>query len=386
MPSYSSTPLSRTINAPLLTVSGVGSRLKIRINGGSGVDIESGITGGSVIRWNPLDVTYERSYNSGNAANAEVLGVVESVTFDGAGGIAGMDVVIHGSIKYPPELLTAIQNSGSGGGDQTGGGYDVLFLDNVQGGLTGIAPTSGIAKAVLQVAPHGDYNAVVTNYIGYQVGTGASVRVGGNLVGSVGTVADRSQLDETMLDASSDQILSIDTYSDLYSVIGDQGKYWEKIVLTSSSIIPVSWDSLINQTAFQLVNGIRTGSGIIRQVDETTLSVWVEKQEAQTLYDTTKSLYLTRDGGLNILTYIDNTQKSHFTLPAVEVPQITIGSNPVIPYVVGKPSAKVFVPDSLEIKSLTVTSDELIVDDRNILSELDALKTLVNQINQFYNL
>jgi len=385
MPSYSSTPISRTINAPLLTVSGVGTRLKIQINSND-ASIDAGITGGSVIRWDAFNTSYQPSYNY-TPVDAEVLGVVETVTRDLSGNIATLDVVIQGSLKYPPELLAAIQASGSQGGGFDGG-YDVLFLDSAgnPGGLTGVAPTSGIAKVVAQVAPHGDYNCVVVNYVGYQVGTGASVRVGGSLVGSVGTVADRSQLDETMIDASSDQILSIETYSELYDVIGDQGKYWEKITLTPASIIPVTWDSLVNQTAFQLVNGIKTGNAIIRQVDESTLSIWVEKQEAQTLYDSTKSLYFTRDGGLNILTYIDSTQKSHFTLPAVQVPQITIGSNSVIPYVVAKPSAKVFIPEALEVKSLTVKSDELIVDDRNVLSELDALKTLVNQINQFYNL
>jgi hypothetical protein len=312
-----------------------------------------------------------------------VVGVVESIDIDGT--LTTYNVVTLGSLKYPSSRLTSIQGSNTQSGS-TDGGYDVLFLDaNVAGGLTGIAPREGVAKVVAQTAPHGEFNTLVINYIGYEVGTSAIVNFTGAQVGTVGTIPKGTELGEALLDASSDQLLSITEYPELYSVIGTEGKYWEQVILTENTVINGSWNDLLNTTTYQLVSGVRYAAGIIKQVDEDSRSIWVEKEKSQPLYDTTKALYALANFG-NIIAYIDTTAKSYFTLPAIPTAQVSIGTKEVIPYIVAKPSAITYIPKDLTVESLSVKTDSLVVNERNILDEIDQIKTLLDQINTFYNL
>jgi hypothetical protein len=386
MPSYSSTPLTRVINAPVLVVSGVGSRLMITLKSNTNT-IDSTIVAGDVIRYDAVEKKYVKS-QADTPEHAEVIGIVESISTE-AGGVLSYNVVTLGSLIYPASRLFGI--TGSGTQDTSdGGGYDVLFLDSgISGGLTGIAPSRGIAKVVAQVAPHGSYNTTVINYIGYQIGDQATVNVAGAMPGSVGTVPESfSFTDTNMIDASADQILKIDDYSELYDVIGgDQGPYWETVTLTDTSVVTVNWNTMVNdgRKLFQIINGVRTGEATIKAVDQTSLTITVEKQQSQSLYDSSKALYITGTP-TNNLVYISTSEKTHFTVPAVESAELTVGDKGVKPYIVAKPTNTAYIPKALTIDSLTVKGSEFTVNDRDVLSELDALKTLVNQINQFYNL
>jgi len=140
-----------------------------------------GVTAGDVLRYNaiPYDVTNEPTGGkyvkslADRPEYSEVIGVVE--TIDVADKIA--NVVISGQIKYPSHrLFDALHIDETQGISGAGGGQDVYFLSAVTGGyLQNLAPSepTTVAKPVLQKAidpQNTDFNGIVVNYIGYQVG------------------------------------------------------------------------------------------------------------------------------------------------------------------------------------------------------------------------
>ncbi|NCX77018.1 MAG: ACT domain-containing protein, partial [Actinobacteria bacterium] len=111
------------------------------------------------------------------SVSANLAGAV-NLTHSGAGtaNLSGYNAYSGTTTLNTSGGILAITGSGTQT-DADSGGYDVLFLDSsVIGGLTATAPSRGIAKVVAQVAPHGDFNAIVVNYIGYEVGTEAVAR------------------------------------------------------------------------------------------------------------------------------------------------------------------------------------------------------------------
>ena len=164
----SSSNLNTRVFSPYVVLKQDSSRLAFTIKAGEGYTLNSGITTGSVIRFDPsitaTGITGGYTLSRANTdVNSEVVGVVESIS----GG--AYTVVASGSINYPADKLNQITSGGNGG-------IDVLFLsDTVDGGLTGTIDVSSgqekIVKPVIQVAKHGNYNGIVTNYIGYKTGT-----------------------------------------------------------------------------------------------------------------------------------------------------------------------------------------------------------------------
>jgi len=140
----------------------------------------SGVTAGDVLRYNAIPVSGDNpsggkyvKANANSAGTSEVVGVVEDInTVDKIA-----NVVIYGQVKYPTHrLFNAEHVDASAGATGSGGGNDIYFLSGTTGGyLQNLAPSTPthVAKPVLQMAadPNApDFNAIVANYIGYQIG------------------------------------------------------------------------------------------------------------------------------------------------------------------------------------------------------------------------
>ena len=127
------------------------------------------IVAGDVIRYDVDQSKYVKSvadplyYESLDLSNAEVVGIVESISQ--TSGVTYATVVTHGLMNYP-----GLQIDGSLGG---AGGTDIYFLSpTTPGGITfSIEEQRGhIVKPVLQVSPVTGtiYNSIVINYLGYE--------------------------------------------------------------------------------------------------------------------------------------------------------------------------------------------------------------------------
>jgi hypothetical protein len=163
-------------NVNINSINNSGARLLMTIpitsvSGGFDPTLD-GVTGGDVIRYDPVTSLYVKS--QGNVSqNAEVVGVIE--TADSVNNV--INVVLQGQIKYPSDrLVNATHVDPVQGLLGASGGNDVYFLSEATGGvLQNLAPNTPttIAKPVLQVLDDGDFNASVVNYIGYQIGGNA---------------------------------------------------------------------------------------------------------------------------------------------------------------------------------------------------------------------
>jgi len=140
-----------------------------------------GVTAGDVLRYNAIayDASTEPTggkyvkANANSAGTSEVVGVVEDINV--VDEVA--NVVIYGQVKYPTHrLFDAEHVDAAAGATGSAGGNDVYFLSGTTGGyLQNLAPATPtwVAKPVLQMAsdPNSpDFNAIVANYIGYQIG------------------------------------------------------------------------------------------------------------------------------------------------------------------------------------------------------------------------
>lgn len=140
-----------------------------------------GVTAGDVLRYNALE--YDASdeptggmyvkANANSAGTSEVVGVVEDINV--VDEVA--NVVIYGQVKYPSHrLFNAEHIDTAAGATGSAGGNDIYFLSGSTAGyLQNLAPSTPtyVAKPVLQMAadPNApDFNAIVANYIGYQIG------------------------------------------------------------------------------------------------------------------------------------------------------------------------------------------------------------------------
>jgi hypothetical protein len=192
------------------------SRFIVTIPSGS---YTPGITGGDVIYYDVATATYKKA-KADDAITSEVFGVVEA-----RNSISGsIDVVTQGSINFPSTGFTA--TSGGGGA----GGLDVYFLSDTDAGkIQPLAPTEvgHIVKPVYQVGSHGgSYTGLVTNYIGYNIGTEVETTVGGfssglgSLVFTHGTIDDPSYVDLTN---SNYTFLPVQGNEELFNII--RGRY-----------------------------------------------------------------------------------------------------------------------------------------------------------------
>ncbi len=140
-----------------------------------------GVTAGDVLRYNaiaynastePTGGKYVKA-NANSAGTSEVVGVVEDINV--ADQIA--NIVIYGQVKYPTHRLYDSEHiDAAAGANGSAGGNDIYFLSGTTAGyLQNLAPSTPtyVAKPVLQMAadPNApDFNAIVANYIGYQIG------------------------------------------------------------------------------------------------------------------------------------------------------------------------------------------------------------------------
>ena len=159
-------------NLTINSLQAVGSRLITVLPNSNGVKggVQPGVTAGDVLRYDVVNTPnlYVKA-KADDPATSEVVGVVESVNDN------DVYLVLSGQMKFPTGAFAQIDPDGDGPAGSTGGagGNDIYFLSAATGGLLqNIAPNepTQIIKPVLQMADNGDYNAVVQNYIGYQVG------------------------------------------------------------------------------------------------------------------------------------------------------------------------------------------------------------------------
>ena len=236
-----STNINARIFSPYVVIGGEEKRrLLLTLKSSEGYSINSGITLGDVIRYSPSLNGYTLS-QANTDENAEVVGIVESISGD------AYNIVASGSVKYPVSRLNAIVGGGAGG-------VDVLFLDEkVAGGLTGtinIDTGEKLVKPVLQVAPHGEYNGIVLNQIGYKTGNRAVLEldkdilpvgsiifvdpsIGANDIGDSYRIAVDTQYDPGKFINSR---LSISDYPDFYSFLSNN-------FITHSRVLRIKLDT-----------------------------------------------------------------------------------------------------------------------------------------------
>lgn len=363
MPSCRSTSNQNTrVFAPHVILQQDTTRLVITLKTGEGYTLAAGLTAGDVIRYDPIDLSYKKS-QADTEVNSEVLGVIET------GKTPPYDVVVYGSIKYPTERLNTIV-------DGSDGGIDVLFLDDqVAGGLTGTIDLSTgikIVKPVVQIAPHGLYNGVVTNYIGYKTGSapvpGGAMPVpptGGFIIGQPG-------LDNRYwLDLSQDQMLSASAYPSVYSIYTTQYGPYEELVTISNGTITTG---LVGQQAYQLTNNIKTLIGTVTGVDING-TITVKKEANSSFYDATKALYVGRTGF-----GVSGSVVKTFFVPKV-VTNATQDGEALVPYLKLREDANsISIPSELTINQLTAETT-LTVNSVDVGAKLAELESKINQLN-----
>lgn len=377
MPSYSTTNLNTRVFAPHVILQQDTSRLAISITTGDGFPA-TGVTLGDVIRYDVATSGYTLSIAS-SEEKSEVVGVVESIT------PTGSTVVVSGSIKYPVYRLQGITSGGDGG-------VDVLFLsDTLAGGLTGTIDLSQggekIVKPVIQVAPHGIYNGIVVNYIGYKTGNQAAAAEQSALLG-VGAVMyglPGSAPGPNWADVSGELTLSATAYPDLYSIYSSTANFIEKVTVT-----PVGASPSITTTypqnglqVWQTSGATRINEGTVVGRDTSTGSILVEKPAGTELMSSAKSVIING----NAYTLV-SSQVHQFI-----VPQITSTGAPTqngqtfVPYIKLYESTSVSVPDSLTIQSLTVSGNVAVgsvTDLEAKLADIDNKLALINARVQAY--
>jgi hypothetical protein len=370
MPSYSTTNQNTRVFAPHVILSQDTSRLAIQIKTSDGLPL-TGITAGDVIRYDVPTSGYTLSVASSDE-KAEVMGVVESVAS------GSCTVVVSGSITYPSSRLTGL----CGGL----GGVDVLFLDSINpGGLTGTINLADggekIVKPVIQIAPHGTYNGIVVNYIGYKTGNQATVAEQSAILGAGAVMYGPSNISpgSNWTDASNELILSKNSYPDLYSLYASTADYVEKIkiqVLTGSPALSSSYPATGTQV-WQVSGGTRINTGTVVGKDLTNGTVSVRKSVSTSLMDISKTLYIN-----NNPYGIVSTQVDQFVVPAISTDQApTQNGTSFVPYIKLYESTSVSIPDVLSIHSLFVgqtLSVGAITNLETKISDIDNKLSLLN--------
>ena len=276
-------------------INAIGSRIITSISNQSSTDggIVSGVVAGDVIRYDMTSTPKLYVLSQADIAeNSEVFGVVETVTDD------LVTVIMLGQINYPLSAIIDIEIDGVGTGGA--GGEDILFLsDNVPGKLQNMAPTEigKIVKPVLQQADNGGYNAIVHNYIGYQLGGDVLAYDGDNKVEVgelINILGDINKLGIAYVDAGKSHELNVSLYSRFYEVFGTEYGYRCRLTI-DNNINPSFVSSLVDsKSAAQIYqNGGTYVSGRVTFVSTDTIDIEVRnKLNSKKIIDTSKELFV----------------------------------------------------------------------------------------------
>jgi len=366
MPTSSS--FNTRIFSPYIVLSGApSSRFAITLKQGEGYTLPAtGITFGDVLRYDPTN-GYTLS-QANKEENAEVVGIVENISG------TNYTVVVYGSMVYPSARLAEVVQGAAGG-------VDVLFLDkDVRGGLTGtidLTTTSEkIVKPVFQVAPHGSYNGVVINYIGYKTGNQALVDNENALLstGSIFYSAPGTTPGSNWIRIDSDVKVIKADYPDLYEIYSDRnGPIEEKIVISSGTVTT----SLVNEEIYQLNGGTRINQGTITSVDVANSIIYVEKTTFSNggptlngLMNVSNALYVSAN------TFSASSSGIYkFTIPAISSASVpTQNGVSLIPYIKGYEISTVKVPANLNITTLDVDGNLAVGALTDLENEIISIK------------
>lgn len=359
----STTNQNTRVFAPHVILTQDTRRLVVNLKSGEGYVLPT-FSSGDVIRYDPVNLEYKKS-QADTEENAEVFGIVETASYGSA------TVVVSGSIKYPSARLSAIVDGGVGG-------KDILFLDDsVAGGLTGTIDlsTAGvkIVKPVMQVAPHGEFNGVVVNYVGYKTGNAA----GGALPNPVsgGVIFGKEGLEtDVWLQIDTDRILSTSDYPYLYSQYGTINGTWKELVsLGSGSVI----SGLVGKQIYQLSSGgAKQNAGTVDSVDFANNTITIQKTATTAKMDVTRPVYV--DG---IPYSVSVTTITHFTIPKIQSTQITQAGTKLVPYIKIYEPASITIPSELTISQLTVETTMTLGNISDLESKITELETKINLLN-----
>jgi len=368
---------SKLINS----ISASGSRLITNIlnhsstNGG----IVSGVTAGDVLRYDLIagEPYLYRLSQADFPENSEVFGVVESVSDD------NITVVMAGQIKYPMGAIRKIDPDAGGPleADGAAGGEDIFFLsDSEAGKLQNLAPTDvgKIVKPIMQRADNGEYNGVVHNYIGYQLGGAVLAHAGDGEV-SVGEVisflGDISSLGKAYVDASKSYELKVLDYPRYYETMGTKYGYKCQVTIDTSSNLSFVSSSVKKKSAKQIYStGSTYLSGQVEYISANVIEITVKsKTSSKKLFDTSKEL---------IINNISYGVPTSVEVTYVFTPIITPSS---AKYKVTNQSGESYSNDEVKIalkvrddSALTVPK-KLIIDELEILSKATISSTDINK-------
>ena len=369
---YTSSSQNTRVFAPYVFLSQDTSRIFIKVQTGQGYDIQSGITAGDVVRFDPTSVSagitgmYKKS-QADSEMNAEVVGVVESIS----GG--QYTIVTHGSISYPASRLAGLCGSA--------GGLDILFLDaatsgNLVGNIDTSTPGEKIVKPVFQVAPHGSYNGIVTNYIGYKTGGSASVSIVAAGAGNIQFLPSGVPADSNWLNISSDRLEEKSLYPELYNIyLTTGGQFIERLSITAPL---VTWDDTGTQSINQKNGaGAVINAGVVQLVDFANGYVYVLKSAGTPSMSIGSTIFV----GTAIANALTATEIYKFTIPAVTVPGgFQQSGASLVPYIQTTSTASVSVPDSLTVTGLTVTGNLSVGSTTNLQTTLTSLSNRITAL------
>jgi len=357
-----SSNIQSSLVTQIIREEGDGKRVAFKITTND-AGITSGITFGSVIRYDATTNSYELS-KADKPATAEVIGIVENIVNGGSSLV--YTVVASGLINYP-NINSVINRYGIGctvsdggtGGDE--GGADVFFLSNhCAGKLQLLEPiiTGHIVKPVMQRVAVGAYNGIVLNYIGYEVANAATSDI--TNVQPVGTIyyTNPGQNLPGFLDVTEPTSVEVESYPDLYENFKTNfGPYKETITLVDPNL---NLNNLINSTITQKTpyNTVES-TGKVVSVDQNNNTIVVEKESDQPYTNTSKKLNV---GALKF--DASSSDISSFTVPSVPVdvvdyvaPDGTVKGITLTPYMrAQKETTSVFIPSTVEISVLTCDS------------------------------
>lgn len=365
MPSCSSSSnIKATIISPTITVNASGNRILFVLKSSdAGYTIGSGITGGHVIRYDPQTYSYEKS--SAKAADtAEVIGVVENISV--SSGITSYNVIASGLMTYPdinliPDLFSPTGDCESitslGGG---AGGKDIFFLsDGCTGNLQCLEPNTpgSIVKPIIQRINLPGSNAIVLNYIGYEVGQEAEAQFPiDGLVGSVIDVPTQTIVPNGYLDISTQQLVNVADYPELYEIFEYRfGVYVERVFITTTP--NTAWVPLL---ANAIQAGINTGKIVGVNISQKYIDI--ERSNTENLTDNGVPIQITASGLATTSVLPLSAALIKFTIPSTTPIERFFNSTPAASGVITlKPLMKVknnlsfvSIPDGLKLAGLSL--------------------------------
>jgi hypothetical protein len=368
--SRSSSSQNTRVFSPTVLLTQDTKSLFISLQSGQGYTLQSGLTFGDVIRYDPGEKLYLKSQGD-TEENAEVVGVIETIVGD------VHKVVISGSIAYPQHRLDLMKDENGVTAD-----LDLLFLDTeTPGGLTGFitAPAAGqdpiIVKPVIQLAPHSVYNGIVVNYIGYKVGNGAGQAANLVPVGNIIHALETASPGENYAKIDKGLILSTTDYPELYSLYGvDFGNHEVKLTLDSSSNIT---STLVGKSAQAYDNGLKT-IGTVTEINSATKTLTITRTSTSSTIPTNGTIY---SNGYSWTLVGSSITK--FTVPPVTSTVSQSGTSKLVPYIATKNIINVSIPERTTLESATILDNlevGTITDIEQTILQLQADITTIKNI------